>query len=78
MSKPMILLISINLTSRHTQQWKKGNLRYNLSQLLRKVFTAVCFSALLIQGMCVTKSGGMSSVPLKIDEMKKHSQSVVC
>lgn len=75
----MIFLVSHLFTlTPHTQQWEKGIFGYNLSQLLRKVFTAVCFFALLIQGMFVTKSGGMPSLPLKIDEMKKHSQGVAC
>lgn len=78
MLKPMIFLISVYLNSTHTQQWEKVILGYNLSLLLRKVFTAACFSPLLIQGMCVTKSGGMSSVSRKIDEMEKHSQGVMC
>lgn len=81
MSKPMYDtsdISSIYLNSTHIQQWEKGIFGYNLSQLSRKGFTAVCFSALLIQGICVTKSGGMSSVPPKIDEMKKHSQGVTC
>lgn len=71
MSKLVILLISHLFTwTPHILSSGKREFLGIISQLWRKVFRAICFSAFLIQGMCATKSGGdvLSATQSRWDE----------